>query len=124
MMGKKLKLHLIMKCILCYDNVVNIPNARTKERKGLITCYKTYDITIFKKRVDVDHFIIAKKFEEEINNEVIGRVERQRTKKRSNVIASVIYIFVVKEPFKKDDVQQKDFLQDLGLLIVKDNLPL
>jgi hypothetical protein len=113
-----------MKCILCYDNVVNIPNARTKERKGLITCYKTYDITIFKKRVDVDHFIIAKKFEEEINNEVIGRVERQRTKKRSNVIASVIYIFVVKEPFKKDDVQQKDFLQDLGLLIVKDNLPL
>jgi hypothetical protein len=31
---------------------------------------------------------------------------------------------VVKEPFKKDDVQQKDFLQDLGLLILKNNLPL
>ncbi len=28
--------HQAMKCILCYDNVVNIPNARIKERKGLI----------------------------------------------------------------------------------------
>ncbi len=71
------------------------------------------------------HSIIAKKFEEEINNGVIGSVERQPTKKRPNVLASVIFVlFVVKEPFKKDDVQQKYFLQDLGLLIVKDNLPL
>jgi hypothetical protein len=30
----------------------------------------------------------------------------------------------MKEPFKKDDVQQKEFLQNLGLLIVKNNLPL
>jgi hypothetical protein len=52
-----------MRCILCYDNVVNIPNPRTKKRKGLITYYKTYAITIFKKHVDVDHSIIAKKFE-------------------------------------------------------------
>jgi len=32
--------------------------------------------------------------------------------------------FVIKEPFKNDDVQQKDFLQDLNLLIVKNNLAL
>jgi hypothetical protein len=25
--------HQVMKCILCYDNVINIPNPRTKERK-------------------------------------------------------------------------------------------
>jgi hypothetical protein len=88
-----------MRCILCYDNVINIPNARTKERKGLITCYKTYSITILKKHVDVDHFIIAKKFE------VIGSVERQPAKKRPNVLASAIFsFFVVKKPFKKDDV--------------------
>jgi hypothetical protein len=31
---------------------------------------------------------------------------------------------VVKEPFKKHDVYQKDFWQDLGHLIVKNNLPL
>jgi len=41
------KSHQVMKCILCYDNVVNIPSPRTKERKGLITYYKTYGITSF-----------------------------------------------------------------------------
>jgi hypothetical protein len=41
------KSHEVMKCILCYDNVVNIPSPRTKERKGLITYYKTYGITFF-----------------------------------------------------------------------------
>ncbi len=46
-----------------------------------------------------------KKFEEEINNEIVGTIERQHTKKRQNVPTSVISIFfVVKEPFKKDDV--------------------
>jgi hypothetical protein len=30
----------------------------------------------------------------------------------------------MKEPFKKDNVQQKYFLQSLGLLIMKNNLPL
>jgi len=54
-----------------------------------------------------------KEFEEDFNNETIGTVEKQPAKKRPNVPTSVIYIyiyFVVKEPFKKDDVQQKDFL--------------
>jgi hypothetical protein len=37
--------HQIMRCILCYDSAVNIPIARTKKRKGLITYYKTYSIT-------------------------------------------------------------------------------
>jgi hypothetical protein len=35
-----------------------------------------------------------------------------------------IYLFDVKDPFKKDDVQQKYFLQDFNLLIVKNQLPL
>jgi hypothetical protein len=32
--GKEVEVaaHQVMRCILCYDNVVNIPNARTKER--------------------------------------------------------------------------------------------
>jgi hypothetical protein len=33
-------------------------------------------------------------------------------------------VFVIKEPFKKDDMQQKKYLQDLGLLIMENNLPL
>jgi hypothetical protein len=32
--------------------------------------------------------------------------------------------FVVKNPFKKDDEQQKYFLQELVLLIIKNQLPL
>jgi hypothetical protein len=100
-----------MRCILCYDSEVNNPNARTKEIKRLITYYKTYGIIALKKHVDVDRSIIVKFFEEEINNETIGTVEKQLAKKRSNVPASAISIFfVVKEPFKKDDVQQKSFL--------------
>ncbi len=40
--------HKVMRCILCYDNVVNIPNPRTEERIRLITYYKTYGIMILK----------------------------------------------------------------------------
>jgi len=35
-----------------------------------------------------------------------------------------LFFFAMKEPFKKDNVQQKYFLQSLGLLIIKNNLPL
>jgi hypothetical protein len=63
--GKEVEIasHQVMKCILCYDNIVNISNPRTKERKGLITYYKTYGIIVLKKHVDANHFIIAKKIE-------------------------------------------------------------
>ncbi len=108
--GKEVKVasHQVMRCILCYDNVVNIPNARIKERKGLITYYKTYVIIVLKKKIDANHSIIVKFFEEEMNNETIRIVERQLAKKRPNVPTSAIsFFFVVKEPFKKDDVQQK-----------------
>ncbi len=60
--------HHVMRCILCYDTIINISNPRTKERKGLITYYKIYGITALKKHVDANHFIIVKKFEKEVNN--------------------------------------------------------
>jgi hypothetical protein len=47
----------------------------------------------------------VKKFDEEINDEIIGSVERQFAKKRLNVSTNAAsFIFVVKRPFKKDDV--------------------
>jgi hypothetical protein len=50
---------------------------------------------------------------------------KNSSKDKANVPGNAISsFFVIKEPFKRDDVQQKDFLQDLGLLIVKNNLPL
>ncbi len=61
--GKKVEgaCHQIMRCILCYVDLVNGLNPRTKERKGLITYYKTYGIIIIKKHVNAYHSIIAKK---------------------------------------------------------------
>jgi hypothetical protein len=51
--------------------------------------------------------------------------EKQPSKKRPNISSnSISNFFVTKEPFKKDDVQQKQFLEYLGLLIVKNHLPL
>jgi predicted phage tail protein len=48
--GKKVEItsHQVMRCILCYHNVVNIFNSRTQKRKGLITYYKTYGIITLK----------------------------------------------------------------------------
>jgi hypothetical protein len=36
--GKEVEIwfHQVMRCIMCYDNVVNILNSRTKKREGLI----------------------------------------------------------------------------------------
>jgi len=81
-----------MRCILCYDSAINISNARTKERKRLITYSKTYGITIFKKQVNVDHSLIVKFFEEEINYEIIGTIERQPIKK-GQMFQQVQYLF-------------------------------
>jgi hypothetical protein len=58
--------HQVMKCILCYENVVNIPNARTKEIKGLLTYCKTYGIIALKKHVDAYHFIIVKNLKKKL----------------------------------------------------------
>ncbi len=56
-----------------------------------------------------------KKIEEEINNEIVGIVERKFAYKRPNVPTSAMFVFfAVKEPFKKDDVQQKDFCRTLA----------
>jgi hypothetical protein len=125
--GEKVEVasHQVMRCILCYDTVINIFNPRTKERKRLITYYKTYGIITLKKHVDADHFIIAKKVEKEVNNEIIRNVEKQLAKKRPNVPTSAISaFFCYKKTFQKNDVQKKNFLQDLHLLIVKNNLSL
>jgi hypothetical protein len=84
-----------MRCILCYVDLVNVPNPRTKERKALITYYKTYGIIALKKHVDTNHFIIAKKIEEEINNRITKSVERQLAKKRPNVSRSAIFYFLL-----------------------------
>lgn len=69
--------------------------------------------------------LFVKIFEEEVNDVIKGPLDRQPTKKRQNVARNVISKKKksIKDPFKKDDELQKDFLQGLGLLIVKSQLP-
>jgi hypothetical protein len=57
-----------MRGILCYVNLVNVLNLKTKKRKGLITYYKTCGITTLKKHVGAYHSMITKKIEEKVTN--------------------------------------------------------
>jgi hypothetical protein len=40
-----LEIPQIMRCILCFDSLVNATNPRTQSRKGLISYYKINGIT-------------------------------------------------------------------------------
>jgi hypothetical protein len=70
-----------MRCILCYNSPILFCNPKTQARKGLIIYNKTNGIITLKKHVNVNDSIIAKMFEEETNNLVIGKVEKQLVKK-------------------------------------------
>ncbi len=54
-----------------------------------------------------------------------GNLERQLTKKCHDLAKfSISIVFTMKGSFKKNDMQQKEFNENLGLLIVKTNLPI
>jgi len=38
-----------LRCLLCYNSHMHVPNSNTKKRKWLITYYKTYGIMALKK---------------------------------------------------------------------------
>ncbi len=101
------KVFQVMHCMICHTK--NVPFiAKTKFIKKTISCLKTNGITIFKKYVDVEYILIAKKFEEEISSLVRSGLEKQLAKRRPNVSTNEIFeFFSIKDPFKKDDVQQK-----------------
>jgi hypothetical protein len=62
---------------------------------------------------------------EEVNFLLKGKKERQPTKKRVIVSGGFISkFFSIKDSFKREDVPHNFFLEDLGLLIVKNNLPI
>ncbi len=85
--------------------------------------YKINEIISLKQHGDVDHVIVTKRFEEEMNSLMKEINERKLVKNKSNVFGGFISKkFVIKDSFKKDDVQHKEFLEDFGHLIVKHNL--
>ncbi len=78
-----------------------------------------------KEYMDVKHFVreyIWRRNEQYI---LKGHVKRQPTQKRLNVLkVQISNFFPMKGPSKKDDVQKKEFVKDLQLLIGKKNLPM
>ncbi len=73
-----------------------------------------------KKHVDAKRNLFAKKIDKEMNNLMRTQVERQPFKNRPNVSSyEISKFFSTKLPYKKDEVQHKQFLKDLVLLIAK-----
>jgi hypothetical protein len=58
-----------------------------------------------------------------MNNFLTRKNKWQPTKKRANLFGnSISNFFVTKDSFKKNDMYRKEFLEDLGLFIMKNNL--
>jgi hypothetical protein len=76
--------------------------------------------------VDAKHIVICKNVSRR-NKPFIERKRRKTTKKeKNNCIKWVNFkvFFLLKIPSKRVDVPQKEFLEDFGLLIIKNNLPI
>jgi hypothetical protein len=61
---------------------VDVKFPKTQTNNCLIIYNITNGITTLKNYVNVNHFIIAKMFQEEINSPLKGKVEREPTKER------------------------------------------
>jgi len=61
----------VMHYILRYENPISptILGKKNKFKKRFISYFKNNGITILKKHINGDHYLIARKFEEKINND-------------------------------------------------------
>jgi hypothetical protein len=75
------KSHQLMRCFLCYLEVVKVCNKRTNE----IFYYKTNGITPLKNHVDAYHVVLDKKIEEKVNNFLKGIMKRSNMLKNGQV---------------------------------------
>jgi hypothetical protein len=82
----------------------------------MIIIYNTTSgIFALRKHINSYHCNIFKFFEKEVNCP-LKEDERQPFEKRPNISSnSISSFFATKEPFKKNEVQQKQFLENLGL---------
>jgi hypothetical protein len=100
----------IIRCILSNQEPIIGINSRTQARKGLISYYKTNRITSLKKHVNVEHVVIAKMFEGDVNFFLKGKEERQPIKKiKLCLVGQFKKKILSKIPSSKEDVPQKKF---------------
>ncbi len=105
----------LIRCIFCYVNPVSITNAKTQARKGLVL----YRVITLKKTCLCKPLCDFKNIWKKSKQFIIKTSWERTTKKWPHVNGIPISSFVAKDSYKKDDVQQKQFLEDLVLLIVK-----
>jgi hypothetical protein len=94
-----------------------------KDDKRKLIMYNTINvITIMRKHVNLYHYNFFLNLKKSI---VFCRKMKDNLHKETKYVSSSICKKIAaKEPFKKYDVQQKQILEDLGLLIIKNHLPL
>jgi hypothetical protein len=73
----------VMHCMLCYEKLVDptILGQKIRLKKELVSYFKCNGITTLKKHVDGNHFLIARKFVEEMNININFFVKIQLIKK-------------------------------------------
>ncbi len=70
--------------------------------------FQSNGITTLKKNVNGKHGLLAKKFEEEVDNNTKFLMERQFAKKMPKMIGSAIFNYLgFVDSFKKDNVHKK-----------------
>jgi len=73
--------------------------------------------------VNGKHNLLAKKLDEEVNSLVRTQGERQPTKKKQNVFSFEFFSKKFTKCFyKNDEMQHKQFIENLTLLIIKSHL--
>ncbi len=90
----------LMQCIICYDSLFLISNAKTQARKSLILYNSANGIIALKKHVYANHYMIAKIFEK-INYLLKEPYEKQLAKKKPHVIRTTIFNFFTTKDFYK-----------------------
>jgi len=96
----------IIHCMLCYEKLINfaILKQRARSRKGLVSCFKN-GIIVLKKHVDANHNLIARNFEEEMNNNIKNPLQKQLAKKRATITNNEIFkFFGAINPYKNNNV--------------------
>jgi hypothetical protein len=94
----------------------------TKCRKGLNTYHKFNGIMTMKKHVEYDHFALLKMFLEDhvVIEALRSTLDCEPNKKRAIVFPSNIFgFFSTNFKYKKYDLTQVGFVEDLMLFVVK-----
>lgn len=111
-------------CVISYNDPMSftIFTQRTRLKKGLVFYFKNNGLIALKKHLNANHGLSAKKFEKNEHRKSHGKTICKG--KTCNKWECNLQLFVAIDFYKKDHVHQKEFVKNLGLLVVKKHLPI